>query len=57
MTKHGSAEHFQQVTNAHQPLLSGNRCRCGATVFSYREHIANVWLPYSLPEDFLPQGN
>jgi len=57
MTKHGSAEHFQQVVNAHQPLLSGNRCRCGAPLFSYREHIANVWLPYALPDDFMPKGN
>jgi len=57
MTKHGSAEHFQQVVNAHTLSPTGNYCRCGATVFSYREHIANVWLPYALPDDFMPKGN
>jgi len=57
MTKHGSREHFQQVIDAHTLSPSGNYCRCGATVFSYREHIANVWLPYSLPANFMSEGN
>ena len=52
MTKHGSIEHFQQVINAHTISISGKYCRCGAPVISWREHIADVWLPYSLPEWF-----
>lgn len=57
MTKHGSREHFQQVIDTHTLSLTGNSCRCGATVFSYREHIANVWLPHSPPIDFMAKGN
>lgn len=57
MTKLGSMEHFHQVISAHTLSPTGSYCRCGATVFSYREHIANVWLPYSLPIDFMIEGN
>lgn len=51
---HGSPEHFQQVIDAHVIGPSGNYCRCGASAANgYRAHIANVWRPYELPEDFL----
>lgn len=52
-TRNGSREHFAQVINAHVPSLSGKSCRCGAPLFSYREHIANVWLPHSLPAGWI----
>lgn len=48
MTKLGSREHFQQVLDAHI-VTFGTYCRCGARVANYREHIANVWLPWQLP--------
>lgn len=52
MTKHGSPEHFQQVISAHLVGLTGF-CRCGASVASYREHIAQVWQPHQLPEGWV----
>lgn len=52
MTKHGSPEHFKQVTSAHVVSIGGY-CRCGARVApvatDYRAHIAKVWLPHQLP--------
>lgn len=54
---HGSREHFQQVVDAHVIGPSGNFCRCGANAANgYRAHIADVWRPYELPEDFLRPG-
>ena len=56
MTKHGSPEHFKQVTSAHV-VLAGGRCRCGARVApvatDYRAHIAEVWLPHQLPAGWM----
>ena len=57
MTKHGSPEHFKQVTSAHVVLAGGSHCRCGARVApvatDYRAHIAEVWLPHQLPAGWM----
>lgn len=54
--KLGSPQHFRQVVNAHVVSIFGN-CRCGARVgqsdAAYRAHIADVWQPHELPEDFI----